>query len=251
MRLSWRLSRSLATALAVCLAAAYGGACEAGEQESAARAAPTAAELPAMVETSAAALVEQESFHFEFEDLEGATLVSPELALAWARGDVQPPVAVRGYLGLSAVGAPGAPLQTEIRVIDGQAFATNPLSGTWTRAEASQLPLRLDGLPETIRTLMTGVGSLEYVGTRRTEAGESDVVRGTIQASAFRVLFAGALEDPEAIVVVETAIAQSDGLPRTIVIDGPLLHTDGNEARRLLTLSEYGEADEFGVPEGF
>ena len=241
----------LLTALALALAAASAAACGAGERESETTPTPTPAELQAMVQESADALVEQQSFHFELEDLEGSTQISPGVALVWARGDVHRPASVRGYLGLSAVGAPTASLETEIRVIDGRAFATNPLSGTWTRAEASELPVRLDGLAQTIRALMTGTGSLEYAGTRRTEAGEGAVVRGTLQASAFKILFEGALDDPQAFVAIEAVIASADDLPRAILIEGPVLHTDSAEARRRLTLSQYNAAEDFGVPEGF
>ncbi len=246
-----RVSAFLVRLLVVGLVAAIGGSCIQRENEPTVRATPTGEELSALVEASAMALVEQENFHFELEDLEGSTLLSPELELVWARGDVQPPAAARGYLGLAAAGAPTAPLETEVRVIDGEAFATNPLSGTWSRAQATELPVNLDGLADTIRMLMTGVGSLEYGGTRPAGSGEGDVVRGTIPASAFRALFDGALKDPAAEVRVEVTIAQRDGLPREIVIDGRLLHTDAAEAQRVLRLTRYGDAEEFGVPPGF
>jgi hypothetical protein len=152
---------------------------------------------------------------------------------------------------LGAVGAPAAPLETEIRVIDGQGYATNPLSGSWTRADASELPVKLDGLAETIRTLMTSVGSLEFAGSRRTDVGAGRAVRGTIAASEFRVLFDGALTDPSAMIVTEVVIADADGLPHRIELSGRLLHSDEEGARRLLTLSRFGDAAEFGVPAGF
>jgi hypothetical protein len=212
---------------------------------------PTSNELSDLVAVSASALVAQESFHFELTDEGKATLVSPELVLVWARGDVRVPGAVRGFLGIGAVGAPAAPLETEIRVIEGHAYVTNPLSGTWNKADATALPVKLDRFEEKIRSLMTNVGSLEYVGARRTEAGDGKSVRGTIEASAFRVLFEGALEDETSLVSVEVVIADADHLPYWIEIVGPLLHSDDHTASRVLTLSRFGEPSEFGVPTGF
>ncbi len=248
--------RSLGLAFAALLVSAVGpgvaclGGFE-GTEEAIPSATPTGQQLRELVDSGASGFARQESFHFELEDLEGQTEVSAGLVLVWARGDVRMTGSVRGFLGLGAVGAPAAPLETEIRVIDGQGYATNPLSGTWTRADASELPVKLDGLAETIRTLMTSVGSLEFTGPRRTDVGTGRAIRGTIAASEFRVLFDGALTDASAMVVAEVVLADSDGLPHLIELSGRLLHSDEEGARRLLTLSRFGDAAEFGVPAGF
>ncbi|MDP7618780.1 MAG: LppX_LprAFG lipoprotein [Dehalococcoidia bacterium] len=234
----------------VALATACSGG-SGGTDEAIPNATPTGQELREMVDSGASAFARQESFHFELEDLEGQTEASPGLVLVWARGDVRVTEAVRGFLGLGAVGAPAAPLETEIRVIEGQGYATNPLSGSWTRSDASELPVKLDGLTDTIRTLMTSVGSLEFAGSRLTDVGAGRAVRGTIAASEFRVLFDGALTEPSATVVAEVVIANADGLPHLIEVSGRMLHSDEEGARRLLTLSRFGDAVEFGVPAGF
>ena len=236
--------------LILVIGAACSGAGSSGESDDPPVATPTTEDLAALVDTAASALVMQEGFHFELEDLGRQTFVSPELVLVWARGDVRVPGAVRGFLGLGAVGAPAAPLETEIRVIDGQAYATNPLSGTWIRANAAELPVKLDSLEEKIRALITGVQSLEYQGKVRIEARDGTAIRGVIAASAFGILFEGAIEDEAASVEVEVVILDSDGLPYRIEIVGPMLHSDDETARRMLTLSEFGRVDEFGVPEG-
>jgi len=234
--------------------AALGIACSGGSggaDEVIPSATPTGQELREMVDSGASAFARQESFHFELEDLEGQTETSPGLVLVWARGDVRVAGAVRGFLGLGAVGAPAAPLETEIRVIEGQGYATNPLSGSWSRTDASELPMKLDGLTETIRTLITSVGSLEFAGSRLTDVGAGRAVRGTIAASEFRVLFDGAITEPSATIVAEVVIADTDGLPHLIEVSGRLLHSDEEGARRLLTLSHFGDAVDFGVPAGF
>lgn len=249
-------TRNLGASFAALLVSvvALGMACSGGSggtDEAIPSATPTGQELREMVDSGASAFARQESFHFELEDVEGQTEVSPGLVLVWARGDVRVAGAVRGFLGLGAVGAPAAPLETEIRVIEGQGYATSPLSGSWTRADASELPVKLDGLVETIRALMTSVGSLEFAGSRRTDVGAGRAVRGTIAASEFRVLFDGAITEPSATVVAEIVIADADGLPYLIEVSGRLLHSDEEGARRLLTLSRFGDAVEFGVPAGF
>ncbi|MBI4200343.1 MAG: LppX_LprAFG lipoprotein [Chloroflexi bacterium] len=205
-----------------------------GPQEAAKPPAPDPATL---LESSAAALRAQTSFHFELLDRSDATIALPGLILLKTQGDWARPNRLVASFDLKPVDVT-ARLKMEMRILDRASYVSDPFSGKWSTVDADLLPVNFLDFGDNIAKLMLRLEAPRYEGMAKIGRRSFHRVSGAIAPAAFGILFYDVAR--EGRTSVEVLTDAGDGLPYQFTVRGRVLVTDPGDAERTLQISRFG-----------
>jgi hypothetical protein len=203
----------------------------------------TSADPATLLRDAAAAVQEAGTFHFKLSHENGTTPLPLGLELVSAEGDFQVPGRLAADVRARATG--GINVSVKVIAIDDQTWMTNPFTRAWQRIPGASLRDLADPgalvttlLPKVNDPALTDGGEVDGVRTLKVE--------GTIDSGELREALSFARAGHS--VRVETWIGVEDGLPRRLRLSGRLVSDEGEDVRRQIDLSRFGESVQISPP---
>lgn len=220
----------LAAIGALALLAAAAGACGGGGDEPAELG---EIDAQALLRSAADRMEQAESFRFDLTHENGATEITRGLLMESARGEVIGSERLR-----AEVRARAGPLavDVEIRILGGEGWLTNPLTGRWEREDITLESIfdPVGGVTALMRSAsdarVTGRETVDGVDVYRIEAG--------VESADLALLVPGA--EAGRTLAAEALVGADDPVVRLVLIRGAASAVEDEEIVRRLEISQIG-----------
>lgn len=190
------------------------------------------------LEAAADRMEQVTSVAFTLSHEEGHTPLMLGVVLQGADGTVQDPA--QASMSVDAeVSALNTFLQMRIEVDGDNATMTDPLSGVPLALPSSQLPFNLHALGDTLRGILLAVESPAYTGAETLDGVATRGIAGTIGGAGIQPLIPAA--DASLQPAIEVWVGEDD-LVRKVRIEGQVLADDVDPVVRVLTFTNFDEA---------
>jgi hypothetical protein len=229
------------------------------------------AEARAILENSAVAMANVQSFQFELVTEQGATIIMDTLELKEVTGAVQRP---DRFQATATAGVAILDVEVEVIGIGTQVWVKNPISGAAGGEEYIEVDLSEVG--GGVEQVLAELANPDRILLRAVELLENPVVRGEVEIGDVQTTVIEGTFDPndalglvpgtpEAIDAAATEVAtetglefagpvptliwiDEDGLVRRIRVEGPILESEAPDVVRRLDIFAYNEPVEIVAP---
>ena len=130
----------------------------------------------------------------------------------------------------------GAYVETDMVVVDQQAYMTNFITGKWEEVPMEVLPLNFADLGRTLADIIQAVEAPTLVGTQRLRDHQVYRIRGRVGSEDLMALVPNAEAGFD--VELELAVERTEGLLLQVLIAGRIVATDTEETVRVLSLDD-------------
>ena len=203
---------------------------------------PTATPAPTpreLLDRAAHALSELESVRFNLTHEEGGTEMGGGFLITAVEGQAVFPD--RAALDARAVSTSfGVTVELGIVQVGRQAYLRDPLSGSWSVVDLSELPFLFAGVNVSVANALVDAVDVTFEGSRELDGMPVFALKATISTEILKELVPSVQVGER--LSVEVLMGQEDSLVRSLRLEGAPLSQDTPEMVRVLRLSEFNAA---------
>jgi len=178
-------------------------------------------------------LMTMQSAAFTLEDRVGTTVLLPGLEVNRVYGVAVIPDKFRFTVEAEFN---GTYVETDVVVVDQQAYMTNFITGKWEEVPLEVLPLNFADLGKTLADIIQAVEAPTLMGTNTIRDHQVYLIRGRVRSEDLTALVPNAQAGFD--VELELAVDRTEGLLVQVLIAGWIVATDTEETVRVLSLDD-------------